>query len=139
VNPTIRPQLANPHPGSFAGPIPAGPSVAVVVPADVQAVLGTQSPMWEKLDEIHHNLVEENHMEENRIRLVAGSATFLSVGASVLYFAWLFRAGSLVSSLLSSMPAWNFVDPLPILDQMGGEVDDLDEDQESLQSMVGED
>jgi hypothetical protein len=59
------------------------------------------------------------------------------VGASVLYLAWFLRAGSLVSSLLSSMPAWSFVDPLPILDQMGSPEGEEDDD-ESLQSMVGE-
>jgi hypothetical protein len=81
--------------------------------------------------------VHQSLVEEQRGRIMAGTASFISVGASVLYLAWILRAGSLVSSLLSSMPAWSFVDPLPILDQMDGS-EGGDDDEESLQSMVGE-
>jgi hypothetical protein len=56
---------------------------------------------------------------------------------SMVYFVWAIRAGSILSSLLSSMPAWKLVDPLPILEQGSGAGDDEDEDDnESLQSMV---
>ncbi len=90
--------------------------------------------MWGKVrdQELHESLIQENHS-----RIVAGTASFISVGASFLYLAWILRAGSLVSSLLSSMPAWSFVDPLPILDQMGSRGGEEDDD-ETLQSMVGE-
>jgi hypothetical protein len=95
--------------------------------------------MWQELDKMQEVL---NQGEERRFRLVAGTASFLSVGASVLYFAWVLRAGSLITSLLSSMPAWQFVDPLPILDQAGsdplGEAGEGEEDDESLESMVEE-
>jgi len=133
ASPTIRPvpSANGPHAAIFGGAIPTG---AIVTPDDVQAAqaaLSNQSPMWEKLDEVKHDLVEEN-----RVRLIAGSATFVSVGASVVYLAWILRAGSLVSSLLSSMPAWTFVDPLPILDQMGGPAEGEDDDDETLQSIV---
>ena len=73
--------------------------------------------------------------------VVAGVASLVSVGMSVMYFMWAVRAGSVLSSLLSSMPAWKLVDPLPILDQVavmrrrkgGG---DGDEEDETLESMV---
>ena len=61
------------------------------------------------------------------------------------------RAGYLLASLLSSMPAWTFVDPLPILDHFndpndpegrrrrGGSSDkSTDDDHESLQSLVSQ-
>ena len=38
-----------------------------------------------------------------------------------------------MGSVLSSMPAWRFVDPLPVL---GSLTDDMDNDEESLESIV---
>ena len=120
-------RVAAPPPAPAAAPVPASP-----------AVLTGSSPMWHELDKMQNALSEG---EEQRFRVVAGTASFVSVGASVLYLAWILRAGSLVSSLLSSMPAWQFVDPLPILDQMGPDAlgAEGEEDDESLQSMVEED
>jgi hypothetical protein len=69
------------------------------------------------------------------MRIFAGSATLVSTGMSLVYFIWAVRAGSIWSSVLSSMPAWKLVDPLPILEQSSGD-DDEDEDGESLESMV---
>jgi hypothetical protein len=34
---------------------------------------------------------------------------------SVGYVVWLFRGGLLLGSLLSSLPAWHVIDPLPVL------------------------
>ena len=36
-------------------------------------------------------------------------------GLSVGYVVWLLRGGVLVSSMLSALPAWQMVDPLPVL------------------------
>jgi len=49
------------------------------------------------------------------------------------YLLWLIRGGTLMGSVLSSLPAWRLVDPLPVLGSLG---DDLDNDDESLESMV---
>jgi hypothetical protein len=43
---------------------------------------------------------------------------------------WLLRGGMLLASLLSSMPAWQFLDPLPIL--VRKKRDDPSEDKVSL-------
>jgi hypothetical protein len=40
----------------------------------------------------------------------------------------------LASTVLSSLPAWQFLDPLPILARSGG--DDEEEDEESLDSII---
>jgi hypothetical protein len=87
--------------------------------------------------------------DEPVLNLVAGSATWASVAASVIYILWTIRAGYLLASLLSSMPAWSFVDPLPILDHFNDpndpdrkkrgkndDDDDDDDDDESLQNLV---
>jgi len=68
--------------------------------------------------------------------LVGGSAG-LSTGLSVGYLIWLIRGGTLMGSVLSSLPAWRFVDPLPVLgtltDEVDGEGDDV-----SLQTLVSD-
>jgi hypothetical protein len=63
-----------------------------------------------------------------------GSSVGVTSGLSVGYLIWLLRGGTLVGSMLSSLPAWRFVDPLPVLGSLGDVTDD--EDEESLQSIV---
>jgi hypothetical protein len=53
---------------------------------------------------------------EIRLRVWAGAASLVSAGASLAYFLWAARGGSLLSGLLSSVPPWTLIDPLPILD-----------------------
>ena len=65
---------------------------------------------------------------------VIGNSLMLSGGLSVGYVIWLARSGLLLSSVLSSMPAWRFIDPLPVLSGMRGGADE--DDDESLESMV---
>ena len=84
--------------------------------------------MWVDLDAMKKNMHSE-------IRVWAGTASFASIGLSLAYFVWIFRAGSLISSVLSSMPAWNFVDPLPILESMGSGRR-RDNDDEGLEGLV---
>ena len=67
-------------------------------------------------------------------KTVMGSAIAVSTGLSVGYVVWLIRGGMLLSSLLSSIPAWQILDPLPVLVGRRGE-DDLDDD-ESLASII---
>jgi len=66
-------------------------------------------------------------------KTLIGSSFTLSSGLSVGYLLWLIRGGTLMGSVLSSLPAWRLVDPLPVLGSLG---DDLDGDDESLESMV---
>jgi hypothetical protein len=47
--------------------------------------------------------------------LVVGSSTAVAGSLSVGYVMWLVRGGVLLSSLMSSLPAWRVLDPLPIL------------------------
>jgi hypothetical protein len=49
------------------------------------------------------------------------------------YVVWLIRSGVLLSSFLSSMPAWQLIDPLPVLAYRRNNDDD---DDESLESMI---
>ena len=72
--------------------------------------------------------IAEPHFE-NLLALVNVTPK-LSVG----YVVWLARGGVLLASLLSSMPAWRIVDPLPILSRA---MDDEDVDGgDSLASLI---
>jgi hypothetical protein len=63
-----------------------------------------------------------------------GSGAVFSTGLSIGYVAWLLRSGIILSSVLSSLPAWRFIDPLPILSSLG----DSGASQESLEDIVSE-
>lgn len=62
----------------------------------------------------------------------AGGAIVTSTGLSVGYILWLIRGGYVLASVVSTMPVWQNVDPLPVLDAL----DRSDEDDESLESMI---
>lgn len=63
------------------------------------------------------------------------STTTLSASFTVGYAVWMLRSGVLLSTALSALPAWRFIDPLPVLMSSGAVADS---DGESLQSMVSE-
>ena len=79
--------------------------------------------------------VKEEMNSETRLgKVYLGSAIVSSIGLSVGYVVWLLRGGMLLASLLTSMPAWQFLDPLPILARK--KRDDNSDDNESLESIV---
>jgi VCBS repeat-containing protein len=84
-----------------------------------------------ELDDLRDGALEELELEGNIVASSVAMATGLSVG----YVIWLVRGGVLLSTLLSSMPAWRLVDPLPVLAYLGK--DGADDDGESLESLVG--
>jgi len=67
---------------------------------------------------------------EKMQRIVIGSSTAVAGSLSVGYVIWLVRGGVLLSSLLSSLPAWRVLDPLPILGRSRNAdgVEEYDED-----------
>jgi hypothetical protein len=94
--------------------------------------------MAQSLEQLHEQITREHDI----LRLVAGTAV-VSLGLSVGYVLWVLRAGYLLTSMLSSMPAWQFIDPLPILNsrtllsRRREEDDDHDRDDDSLQTLLG--
>ena len=48
---------------------------------------------------------------------------------------WLLRGGSLLVGMVSSLPAWTMIDPLPVLESVA-EAMGLDEDGDSLESLL---
>jgi hypothetical protein len=86
----------------------------------------------QELDKLRESVQAEAAIETR----VAASVFVASTGLSVGYVLWLLRGGALLASLLSSLPAWRLVDPLPVLGRVGGGEDDSDD--ESLQDLVAQ-
>jgi len=83
--------------------------------------------LMKSLDELKQETSSEAQFQD----IVASSAIAVTSGLSVGYVIWLIRSGVLLSSFLSSMPAWQILDPLPVL---SGKRDD--DDGESLESIL---
>jgi hypothetical protein len=88
----------------------------------------TYERLKNSLDAINKENVEDIQFS----KAVVGSAIATTTGLSVGYVVWLIRGGMLLSSVLSSMPAWQIADPLPIL--AGSKKDD--DDDESLEKII---
>jgi hypothetical protein len=82
------------------------------------------------LNEMRASVRDASRLDAHALTVAAAATLGLSVG----YVIWLLRGGVLLSSLLSSLPAWRLVDPLPILGRL--DEDDEDESDESLESIV---
>ena len=79
-------------------------------------------------------LQDEVDHEDLYYRTVTNSTFAAATSLSVGYVIWLIRGGVLLSSVLSSLPAWQAIDPLPIL-AFNDENDQTDHD-DSLESLV---
>jgi hypothetical protein len=91
------------------------------------------SAFIQQLDRVRSSVQEEADFQHR----VLASSIAIGAGVSIGYVLWLLRGGVLLASLMSSLPAWRFVDPLPVLARLGGGEDE--EDGESLESIVGDD
>ena len=88
--------------------------------------LSNLADIWDREEELSEDVLIN-------IDTTVGSSVGLSSGFTVGYMIWLLRGGTLMGSVLTSLPAWRLVDPLPVLAELD---DDLDDDNESLESMV---
>lgn len=79
-------------------------------------VAHVESPVWTVLDNIEqtieHEEIEEQVVTKKRVGTAVGVSTALSVG----YLAWSIKSGSLMASWVATLPTWQMLDPLPILD-----------------------
>ncbi|MEQ1592682.1 MAG: Ig-like domain-containing protein [Thiobacillaceae bacterium] len=95
----------------------------------LQTSLGS-SHFQQQLDQLKNDIHEQLRLDKNTV----ASTLVVSTGLSVGYVLWLVRGGVLLSSLLSSLPAWRLIDPLPILGNLARKTDD--DDDESLEGML---
>jgi hypothetical protein len=100
--------------------------------SDVDFWLGSQG-FVDGIDHLQDEVLEEAELQ----KLVVGSGFAVTSGLSVGYVLWIARSGVLLSTVLSSMPAWRFVDPFPVLASVSRDKEDKnEEDAESLQSIA---
>ena len=106
-------------------------STGQYVPFEDPLLLIQNSGFLKSLDDMQEGM--KYGLAQNQIFI--GSSLALSAGLSAGYIAWLARSGVLLTSVLGALPAWRFIDPLPVLNQYAkdNEIDD-----ESLQSIVEE-
>jgi hypothetical protein len=67
--------------------------------------------LWEQLDMFREDVAADSRSFTVGVVTVTGVLTFVTAG----YAAWTIRGGYLLASVLTSLPAWHMVDPLPIL------------------------
>jgi VCBS repeat-containing protein len=83
-----------------------------------------------QLDSSKQGMTETNNFS---LQVTTG-VTGVSVGLSIGYIVWLLRGGVLISSVLTSLPAWRMIDPLPVLPSTDSGDDGNDD--ESLHDIV---
>ena len=112
-----------------------GPGIERFAPGSVEAVTSTlRNTEWVgELDHMREQIDGKIEVEGNLVVSSVAVTGSLSVG----YVIWLLRGGLLLSSLLSSMPAWHAVDPMPVLAR-GGDSDDEDGfEEDPLEKLFG--
>ena len=90
--------------------------------------------MFELLESDFEQNSEELNTSFMKSQGVLASSISLTSGLSIGYLLYIIRGGVIMSSMLSSLPAWRFVDPLPILGNLEGTAEG---DRESLQTIIG--
>ena len=88
--------------------------------------------LWSGLDTLQTDLKSQEDVLSQP--LVVGTTAAVGSSLTVGYVIWLLRGGSLVVGMISSLPAWTVIDPLPILDASAGTFDS--EDKDTLQSII---
>ena len=91
---------------------------------------------WDGLDELEEIVDQAGEMQH----LASGAVLGVSSGLTAGYVLWLMRGGYLLSCLLAQMPAWRFIDPLPVLDYLDKDEEYTDDasEQDSLEGMLSE-
>lgn len=70
------------------------------------------------------------------LRVWAGGASVLSAGVSIAYLLWMARGGSVLSGAFSTIPPWQMLDPLPVLDGSGAASTLLRDEREGLEELI---
>jgi hypothetical protein len=81
-------------------------------------VLDQSAFFVEKLRPLKVEMADEGPFVE----YTAGTVFITAVALTAGFIFWAVKGGFLVASFLSQVPAWKYVDPLPIFDTMAGEV-----------------
>lgn len=67
--------------------------------------------MSETFNQVEHSLRSEATIDEKTVQLITSSGIVASVGV----ISWMFSGGTLLASMMSTLPTWAGFDPLPIM------------------------
>ena len=79
--------------------------------SEIQSLLSSSSRFFKGLDHVRDTLNGVTATEKTYV----ASSIAVSTGLSVGYVIWLLRSGVLLTALLTSIPAWQYINPLLIL------------------------
>jgi predicted outer membrane repeat protein len=82
-----------------------------VIKSEIRSLLH-RSGFLQDLDRVRDDVQDATATEQTYVASSVAAASGLSIG----YVIWLLRSGVLLTALLSSVPAWQFVNPLLVLD-----------------------
>ena len=91
--------------------------------------------IWTKLDDLKRDFEQDVQANLQSLNLVVRTTAAVGSSLTVGYVLWLLRGGTLIASMVSTLPAWTLIDPLPILDTYALGRDD-DDDAESLNTLI---
>jgi hypothetical protein len=110
---------------SVATPLPT----AIVTPrtGDIPAPLasvwrewGIATPLSVELPPTRDGAeTQDRSEEEQQLEIMMNGVRLAGMSLSVGVVTWALRAGGILSSLLASLPAWRYIDPLPVLERAG--------------------
>jgi hypothetical protein len=88
------------------------------------ATTARSTGLMQDLNQMRDAIMQQAELEH----WISGSVAVGSFGLTVGYVLWLLRGGALLASLMSSMPAWRLIDPLPVLGRVDDEADEEDDE-----------
>lgn len=91
--------------------------VAELSLGDRLAQLLTGDDLQRRFEEVQRRALEDIESRRDAVSTSIVATGTLSIG----YVVWLIRGGVLMSSMLSALPAWQMIDPLPVLAAKGNQ------------------
>lgn len=77
--------------------------------------LQINAPIWDSIQMMNDQMGDNRTSLSSDEQLLTSTASGLTVTFTVSYLSWLLRSGSLATSLISMLPLWREIDPLPVL------------------------
>ncbi len=107
----------------YQKPVSRDDAVLASLPtAQFGALVVSATPQWlnnddllRKFDDLQHQMKDLGQQQQQ----IIASSLAISSGLSIGYVVWLVRGGVLLSSMLSALPAWQMIDPMPVLAAAG--------------------
>jgi hypothetical protein len=90
--------------------------------------------MWAALNSFTQDVDQAVQSNSRSMKLMVGTTATVGGTLTVGYVLWLLRGGTLIASMVSTLPAWTMIDPLPILDS--SDLNPHEDDDESLNSLI---